>query len=82
MGVMEIEDGIRTILREQAAVEVASVDEDLIAGGIMDSLTFVDMLFHIEQLFGVRLELETLGLDDLRTVGRLAAAVAARAAAL
>ena len=78
MSVNDIQEQIRGILREQASVEVPSLDYDLIDSGVMDSLTFVDMLFQIEQRFAVSLDIETLEIDDLRSVQRIGAVVAAK----
>lgn len=80
MNPADIQEEIRAILRTQAAVEVPHADWDLIESGVMDSLTFVDMLFHIEQRFSVTLDVETLELDDLRSVARIGRLVAARIA--
>lgn len=74
----QIESGIRDILREHASVEVPSTDYDLIESGVMDSLTFVDMLFHIEQRFSVSLDIESLEIDDLRSVQSIGKVVADR----
>jgi acyl carrier protein len=74
----DIQDQICAILREQANVEVPSTDFDLIESGVMDSLTFVDMLFQIEQRFSVSLDIENLDLDDIRSVDRIGQTVASR----
>jgi len=74
-----VEAGIREILRETASVEVPSADFDLLESGVLDSLTFVDLVFQIEQRFGVTLDIETLDLESLRTVASLGAAVRAAA---
>ena len=78
MSLSDIQEEIRGILRDQASVEVPSLDYDLIDSGVMDSLTFVDMLFQIEQRFSVSLDIESLEIDDLRSVERLGAVVAAK----
>ncbi|NJN63951.1 MAG: acyl carrier protein [Acidobacteria bacterium] len=76
----EVQEQIRTILVEQANVEVPNPDFDLIDSGVMDSLTFVDMLFQIEQRFRVSLEIESLELDDIRSVASLGRLVLAKIA--
>ena len=72
-----VEQGIRAILLESASIEVPSRDFDLIDSGLLDSLTFVDLVFELERRFGVLLDLETLDLESLRTLASLARAVLA-----
>jgi acyl carrier protein len=43
-------------------------DEDLIETRLVDSLSFVEFIFVIEQASGVEIDLEALDLDDLRTL--------------
>jgi methoxymalonate biosynthesis acyl carrier protein len=58
-------------------IEVPSPDTDLLESGILDSFQFVELLFQLEQKFGVRVKIDDLDLDDLRTLGRIAQLVAA-----
>ena len=51
-------------------------DVDIIAEGLLDSLALVTLLFEIEQAFDVRLPLERIGVDDIRTLEGLVALVA------
>ncbi len=53
-------------------IDVPSADTDLLDSGILDSLQLVELLLQIEKDFGRRIEIETVELDDLRTLGRLA----------
>jgi D-alanine--poly(phosphoribitol) ligase subunit 2 len=62
-------------------VEVPSADTDLLETGILDSLQFVELLLQLEQRFGLRVKVEDLNLDDLRTLERIARLVAAGGAA-
>jgi acyl carrier protein len=57
-------------------VEVPSADTDLFESGMLDSLQLVELLLQLEQQFGVRLKIEGIELDDLRTLARLARLVA------
>jgi acyl carrier protein len=50
---------------------------DLIAAGLIDSLTLVELLFALEQELDVVLSLEDLDEDSFRTIEGLAAFVAA-----
>ena len=65
------------LLRDTLGVEVTSVDTDLIESGLLDSLALVSLLAEIEREFGFELPLDTLEVDDFRTVETAAAYVEA-----
>ena len=62
-------------------IEVPSPDADLLDLGILNSLQFVELLFQLEQHFGMRIKIEDIDLDDLRTLTRIAHLVAANGGA-
>jgi betaine-aldehyde dehydrogenase len=62
-------------------IEVPSPDADLLDLGILNSLQFVELIFELEQHFGLRIRIEDIDLDDLRTLSRIARLVAANGAA-
>lgn len=62
-------------------IEVPSPDTDLLESGILDSFQFVELLAQLEQHFGLRLRIDDMELDDLRTLSRIARMVAAPPAA-
>ena len=69
-----VEDRIRVLLEGVIQRDVPSSDVDLIEEGLLDSLSLVELLFEIEQEFDVAVSLESLDLDDIRSVrgiGRL-----------
>jgi D-alanine--poly(phosphoribitol) ligase subunit 2 len=66
---------------ERFHIEVPSADTDLFESGILDSFQFVELLLELEQRFGLRIKLEDIELDDLRTLKRIARLVAANGAA-
>jgi acyl carrier protein len=72
---MKTQDRITHIFTASLDLEVPSPEADLIAGGLLDSLGLVTLLFEIEQEFGVRLPLESLDVDSLSTVQQIAAVV-------
>ena len=53
-------------------IEVPSPTTDLIEEGILDSMTFVELVFRLESQFGVKVPIETLDTDDFRTVDSIA----------
>ena len=72
---------ITRLIRETLGVEVPSTDTDLIEGGLLDSLALVSLLAELEREFGFELPLDTLEVDDFRTVETAAAYVEAAFAA-
>lgn len=70
---------IGALLERQLGIAVPSRDTDLLDSGLLDSLSFVELLAGLEQEFGIRVDLAALDLDDLRTLGRIGAFVARQA---
>jgi acyl carrier protein len=66
---------IRQLIADKLAMEVASEDTDLLAEGVLDSVTLVQLIMHLEQTFDIRVELADLEIDDLRSVRSIAALV-------
>jgi acyl carrier protein len=62
-------------------IDVPSPDADLLDLGILNSLQFVELLLELEEHFGLRLKIEDIDLDELRTLARIARLVAANGAA-
>ena len=58
-------------------IGVPSADTDLLETGILDSFQFVELLFQLEQHFGLRVSIDDINLEDLRTLERIARLVAA-----
>jgi D-alanine--poly(phosphoribitol) ligase subunit 2 len=82
---MTEQHGVRQKLTELFArnlnLEVASVDTDLVATGLLDSLTLVELLAQLEETFGVSISAGDLELEDFRSVASIAEFVARRAPA-
>ena len=72
---------LQTLFRETLNIDVPSVDADLIESGLLDSLQLVELLVQIEQSFGLRIALEEVEFDDLRSVTRIARLIGASAPA-
>jgi acyl carrier protein len=66
---------VRQLIADRLAMEVASDDTDLLAEGVLDSVTLVQLIMHLEQTFDIRVELADLEIDDLRSVRSIAALV-------
>jgi D-alanine--poly(phosphoribitol) ligase subunit 2 len=68
-----------TVFVESFHIEVPSSETDLLETGILDSFQFVELLLRLEQDFGLRIKIDDIDLDDLRTLARIARLVARRA---
>ncbi|MFP3942047.1 MAG: phosphopantetheine-binding protein [Thermoanaerobaculia bacterium] len=67
-----LEMRVQRIFLERMQFDVHSVEEDLFDSGVVDSLSFVELLVHLEEEFGTRIEIEELDLDDFRTISKIA----------
>ncbi len=74
--VLNLSGAVRQLIADKLAVEVASDDTDLLAEGVLDSVTLVQLIMHLEQTFDIRVDLADLEIDDLRSVRSIAALVA------
>jgi D-alanine--poly(phosphoribitol) ligase subunit 2 len=66
-----------TLFAETFNIEVPAPDTDLLESGLLDSFQFVELLLQLERRFGLRVRIDELELDDLRTLERIARRVAA-----
>ncbi len=71
---------ISGLIREKLLTDVTSSEQDLLASGVLDSLTLVQLLLDLESRFGVTIPLEELEIDDFRTLSSIARLVQSRAA--
>jgi acyl carrier protein len=63
---------IQTLFEEALSIRAPAPDTDIIEAGLIDSLALVTLLFEMEVEFGVQIPLDTLDLDDFRTIDRIA----------
>ena len=70
-----LENEISRLFTETLHLEVPSPETDLFEAGLVDSLSFVELLTQLEQRFGLKVGLEDLELDHFRTIARIAAYV-------
>jgi D-alanine--poly(phosphoribitol) ligase subunit 2 len=70
-----------TVFVESFHIDVPSPDTDLLETGVLDSFQFVELLVQLEQRFGLRIKIDDIDLDDLRTLARIARLVAANGGA-
>lgn len=69
---------LSALFREELHIEVPTPDTDLFDSGLLDSLQLVQLLLHVEQRLGLRIPLDEVDLEDLRSIGSLARVVASR----
>ena len=74
----QLEREIAEVITKNLLVEVCSPEDDLLASGILDSLTLVQLLLDLEQRFRITIPLEQLEIDDFRSVTSLARLVHSR----
>ena len=70
-----LERRIGSLMRDRLQVEVPSVDTDLLASGLIDSLALVEMIMLLEQDFRIRVAAEDLDPEHFRSIARIAAFV-------
>jgi acyl carrier protein len=70
-----LEQQIAGLVRDVLQIEVTSSDDDLIAGGMLDSLGVVTLIAELEVDLGHELVLDEFDIESFRTVRRIAAFV-------
>jgi acyl carrier protein len=81
-GVTEhLERALMGRIRARLGLDIPSAELDLIETGLIDSLTFVELLLVVEEEFGTSIDVAELELDDFRSIARMARFLAARNAA-
>lgn len=63
---------IERIFRETLSIAPPAPEVDIIDAALLDSLGLVTLLFEIEQELGLQLPLESLEVDDFRSIGLIA----------
>ena len=74
----ELEARIARLFAERLQIELPSSEVDLFESGLLDSWRLVELLVALEAEFGVRVAMDELEFDDLRTLAQIASFVAAR----
>lgn len=66
-----------TLFADTFHIAVPSAQTDLLDSGILDSFQMVELVFQLEQHFGLRVDIDRIDLESLRTLERIAGLVAA-----
>jgi len=69
---------LAALFADELHVTVPSPDTDLLATGRLDSVGLVELLLQLEKRFGVRVDIERLELDQLRSLAAITGFVATR----
>jgi len=72
---MPFENDIRQVLSEEMFIDVGSNDTDLLGAGLLDSLALIQLLVHLEEAFGVKIALDEIEIEDLRSISSIATLV-------
>ena len=68
----EIIARIQRIFEESFALSAPAPQTDIIEAALVDSLALVSLLFEVELQFGMEIPLESLEIDDFRTIEGIA----------
>jgi acyl carrier protein len=75
---LHVRDRVAALFAEKLSIDPPGVDVDLVEEGFLDSLMFVELVFGLEKIFGVRVPLDRMEVSDLSSVRKIAAFVTAR----
>lgn len=67
----ELQNRLVKFFRDKLEIDVPSPETDLIDTGLMDSLVFVELLFHLEKEWGVTVAMDILDLDQFRSIASI-----------
>lgn len=67
-----VERELCRIFEEELNLPAPSPETDLFATGALDSLSFVDLLFHLENRFDLKVSLDDLEFENFQSVERMA----------
>jgi acyl carrier protein len=63
---------IAKLMAETLLMEVGSPEDDLLATGALDSLNLIQLLVNLEKHFGIRIPLDELQIEDVRSIESIA----------
>jgi acyl carrier protein len=66
---------IEKLFTDRLYLQVESPYTDLLDSGILDSMALVELLFGLEQEFGVRISISNLEIENFRSIASIAALV-------
>ena len=66
-----VRERLSALFSAKLNLEVPSTDTDLLESGILDSMTFVDLLVCLEKEFNQTISLDRLEIDNFRSIDRI-----------
>jgi acyl carrier protein len=60
------------LFSEKLNLEVTSAGTDMVEEGLLDSLTFVELLVCLEQEFGTTIPIDAIEIDNFKTIEKIA----------
>lgn len=63
---------VSRLIAGKLLLEVGSPQEDLLSSGAIDSLSLIELLVTLEEHFRIRIPLDQLDIEDLRSVQSIA----------
>jgi D-alanine--poly(phosphoribitol) ligase subunit 2 len=71
-------DDITDLFSARLGLDIPSTDTDLFEAGVVDSMSFVELLLQIETKFGIPMNLGDIEFENFRTVAKIADFIASR----
>jgi acyl carrier protein len=69
---------IQTLCLNRLTIRAASVEQDLFAAGLLDSMSLVQLILELEQRFKVELPLDELEIASFRSIREMAKLIVSR----
>lgn len=66
-----VTERVRGLFLRALNIDVPDADADLIDGGLLDSLGLVELLFALEQEFGIKISFDVIDIESFRTVSSI-----------
>jgi acyl carrier protein len=71
-GELDLTSQVSRLIADKLLLEISSPQEDLLSSGAVDSLSLIQLLVILEEHFGVRIPLDELEIEDLRSIQSIA----------
>ena len=71
-------DDITELFSARLGLDIPSNDTDLFEAGVVDSMSFVELLLQIESNFGIPMSLGDIEFENFRTIEKIADFIANR----
>lgn len=67
-----MEEKIAEVVARTLNIEVPAIDTDLVAMGVIDSLSLISIVMSLQQELGIEIDLGNIELDNFRSVRSIA----------